>query len=648
MRIDIRTKLVLPMIAVALLPLLAALVIIVVGGRNLRREIFGQGILSAASSEARVMQTELEKDIELLKFHLREHTVLDGLNRVKAKRPDKELAKLDREWPNLSMDSSPLRKVLRNPTSDILKVILDENDRLTEILVTDRFGQLIAATQQTTDFYQGDEEWWQKCYNDGRGEIYVPYIDYDRSSKAWAVDLCIPIMDQGSVIGVAKAVLSLNRWLPECTLNIAGRKASLQILGEDGYILHSAQIIEGSTQPLAKRLENWESVVSVEFAGKWRVTPEDTIQAYVPVALPLKIGNLQVEMSRWIVVLYMPLKEAQKGLTRLSLLVLLIGVLIIIVLFVGGLVVVDRSLINRIRRISQSARRVAEGELQHRADASWAGTRPFGTDEIDGLARDFNNMVRKLQKSYVELTEANLLKENFIRIAGHELRTPLSYIVGMASLMKNVRDPDRLAKAIDTMGFKAGRLDEIIQAMFKLIPEQALVEGTTYTSVNLSKLLEKVYLDCQPWIERREQRLVIEPVSNDIIIQADEPKLRDILENLTMNAIKFTPNGGLVRISVHRQLGGYIIIKITDQGPGIPPSDCPHIFEPFYSGSDVLKHSTGKSGYGKKGMGLGLAIVKHFVDLHGGSIEFTTSTSGSTFIVQLPIEPSEKGSPNGA
>jgi signal transduction histidine kinase len=308
-------------------------------------------------------------------------------------------------------------------------------------------------------------------------------------------------------------------------------------------------------------------------------------------------------------------------------------------LFLGGVLLIDRSIINRMRHISEAARHVAEGQLQYRTDSQWAGTRVFGTDEIDDLSRDFNNMVRKLQRSNIDLQEANELKENFIRIAGHELRTPVSYIVGMASLMKGSDDPERLRKAVDTMGFKATRLDEIIQAMFKLIPEQALAEGMQYEDVNLSKLLEQVYTDLQPWVDRREQTVVIDPGDSDTTIQADRAKLRDIVENLAMNAVKFTPDGGTVKISIQRQLGGHVSIEVIDEGPGIPEVDRPHVFEPFYSGSDVLKHSTGKSGYGKRGMGLGLAIVRHFVDLHGGTIEFATGPNGTTFVVQLPLEP---------
>jgi len=644
MKVGIRTKLVVLLVAVALLPLLAALLTIVIGTGRLRNEIFGKGILSLVTSESRVMRFELIKDVELLKIALHGRLVLGGLGKVQQKRSSQELARLDKHWPLLPANKGPVREALDNPTADVLRSIMRENTVLVELLVTDRFGQLVAATGRTSDFYQGDESWWLQCYNQGRGQVYIPRVNYDRSAKVWGVDLCIPIMVKGKVLGVTKVVMDISRWLPDCNLDFGSGRATMKVVGDKGFILHSQDILAGRAKPMTERIGDWRHIIASPPGGAWRTTDDDKIQAYAPVRMPESIGQIPVKMSHWTLVADIDKASVQYGLVRLSILILLIGIICIGLLFSGGVLLIDRSLINRIRKIGQSARRVSHGDLQHRADSSWAGTRAFGMDEIDDLAHDFNNMVRKLQKSHTELTEANRLKEDFIRIAGHELRTPVSYIVGMATLMKTCQDAERLNKAIDTMGFKAGRLDEIIQAMFKLIPAQSLANDMNYQDVNVSKLLEEVYTDAKPWIERRNQRLIIEPGQRDTIIQADKNKLRDAIENVVMNAIKFTPNAGQVKVSVHRRLGGYVAIQIADEGPGIPESDRPHIFDPFYSGSDILKHSTGKSGYGKRGMGLGLAIVKHFVDMHGGTVEFTTGPNGTTVTIQLPIErPAENG-----
>ncbi|MCK5113222.1 MAG: HAMP domain-containing protein [Phycisphaerae bacterium] len=642
MKVGIRTKLVVLLVVVALLPLLAALLTIVIGGRHLRAKTFGQNILAVTKSEAYVMQTGLIQDIGLLKITLLEPTVFAKLEESNRKLPAPELATIDASWATTPENTGLLYDVINNPIADILKRIVRRDNAISELIITDRFGQLIAASNRTTDYYQGDEEWWVKAYNGGQGKIYIPSIEYDKSTKIWAASLCIPIIDNnGKFLGVAKGVLDIHKWLPEAERKISGGRGSIVILGEGGYLLHYQDLLDKEPDSKKIRAKDWEIFTSVGPQGAWRETSDGTVEAYTVVELPEDIGDLEIEMSKWTLLMTMKETQAHKSLaTRLNIMVMLIGLFSISVLFMIGVLLIDRSLINRIRRISQSARRVAEGDLRHRADGSWRGTRIFGTDEITELARDFNNMVRRLQRSHTELTEANQLKENFIRIAGHELRTPVSYIVGMSTLMKSSRDPERLAKAIDTMGFKARRLDEIIQAMFKLIPEQALSEGLKYRPVSLSTLLEKIYIDCKPWIERRNQTLIIEPGEQDTIIHADEAKLRDIIENLVMNAIKFTPNEGLIKIVLQRQLGGYVAIEVIDQGPGIPESERPHVFEPFYSGEDILKHSTGKSGFGKRGMGLGLAIVKHFVDQHGGMIDFLTTPTGTTFVVQLPIEPS--------
>jgi signal transduction histidine kinase len=157
--------------------------------------------------------------------------------------------------------------------------------------------------------------------------------------------------------------------------------------------------------------------------------------------------------------------------------------------------------------------------------------------------------------------------------------------------------------------------------------------------------MEEIYLDCQPFIEKRSQRLVIEDPGTLPTIRADREKLRDIVENLLLNAIKFTPDGGLVKVGLGKRLDGGVLIAVHDQGLGIPQEEMPRLFQPFYSGSDVLKHSSGTSEYQKRGMGLGLTIVKHFVDLHGGTITVQTGSTGSVFTVSIPAGPGAAQSP---
>jgi signal transduction histidine kinase len=209
----------------------------------------------------------------------------------------------------------------------------------------------------------------------------------------------------------------------------------------------------------------------------------------------------------------------------------------------------------------------------------------------------------------------------------------------MAKLVWESKDPDRLVHAVQAMGAKAKRLDEIIQAIFKLLPNQRSSESLKCQELNVSKLLEEVYLDCSPFVERRNQRLIIELGDNVPSIRADRAKLCDVVENLVMNAIKFTPDGGVIKVRAGRQLDGHISITVQDQGHGIPEMELPHIFDPFYSMGDTMLHSSGNVEYQKRGMGLGLAIVRHFVEMHGGTVHVFTSSTGSTFTVTIPPQP---------
>jgi signal transduction histidine kinase len=213
-------------------------------------------------------------------------------------------------------------------------------------------------------------------------------------------------------------------------------------------------------------------------------------------------------------------------------------------------------------------------------------------------------------------------------------------MLGMSRLMKDSTDPGKLLYAVQSMGAKAKRLDEIIQAMFKLMPDQMAIGQLNYRDVVLAELLEEVYLDSFPFVEKRSQRLIVENDDPRITIKVDREKLRDIIENLVMNAIKFTPDQGIIHIRVSKQLGGFVLIAVQDQGPGIPDAEMKHIFKPFFSGGDVLKHSSGE-GFGKRGLGLGLAIVKYFTELHGGTVGVATGPTGSVFTVSLPEQPLE-------
>ena len=637
MRIGIRTKLVTLLVFVAVLPLLAALGTITIGGRQLRIEAFGQTVQALADSKASALADSLAKDIEKFRLAFQRHeALLDVLGTADEKLSDLQfeaIRKLDRRWDGLHPNSPEMVAVLANPIADSLCDLQDEDGRLAEVLVTDRWGRLVAATQRTTDYYQADELWWERAFGDGRhGKVYVPEVGYDESSRTWSIDVCIPLRSGQEVVGVAKAVLDISRWVGAPGAKIGEIEARLVLLRSDGMILFG-----GQAEPLSESIAQWQGAIFSLEQG-WRVTDDGQIQGFAPVHLPGRVGSDILTGPRWVVVFGVSRAEAVGVVGRLSLVVLVVGLLIIASLFLLGLVLIDRSIGRRVRSLARATRRVTEGDLAHRVESVRHGRPLLGYDEIDALVDDFNRMVQRVQRSHGQLVAGNELKTNFIRVASHELRTPIGFILATVKLLRDSTDVPRLQHAMQAMGAKANRLDRIISDMFKLIPSGNYEDRLHYTGISSAELLGQVHEDCLPFIDQRAQRLIIEEARKMPHLHADVDKLRDILENLVMNAIKFTPDGGVIKVRVGQQLGGYTTFSVQDQGPGIASAEVPHIFDPFYSGGDVMKHSSGGVGFQKRGMGLGLAIVRHFTDLHGGTVRVTTAKRGTTFTVLIPTD----------
>lgn len=634
MKVSIRVKLVLLLVVVGLLPLLAAVVIIVVGGRQFRSEAIGQSIQMVATSEANIVRTALTKDIEKLHLGFNEEVIQSQLAKIDKALPPTEIERMDANWRTLPRTDARMQAALDSPLAAELRRFTREDPRLSEVLVTDRYGQLVAATGLTDDYYQADEEWWLGAENGGNPRVFIPEAGYDTSSKVWSIDLCIPIMADGKLLGVGKAVLDVSQWMQGSGLSIGPTEAALMVVRGDGTILFR----EGTT-PLTNKVPGWQGAIAETSAQGWRVTQDGQVQGFASIRMPRKIGSIDAQLPDWTLVVFVPRDAALQSVTQLSVIALGVGLGVIAVVFLVGLYLVDHFVVRRIYRLHGAATLVAEGDLSHHIEPRRIRWRPVAIDEIDDLSMAFNRMVEQIKRGYEELAAANQLKTKFIRIAGHELRTPVSYILGVVKLLKDSHDADRLLQAVQTMGSKAKRLDEIIQAMFKLMPDQRYSEDLRYSEIKVSELMEEVYLDCFPFVEQRKQQFIIEGGDRIDTIHADREKLRDVLENLVLNAIKFTPDGGVVKLRIGHQLGNFGTFAVQDQGPGIPEADMPHIFEPFYTGGDVMKHSTGTAGFEKRGMGLGLTIVRHFTELHGGSVSVSTGPSGSIFTVTVPLEP---------
>ena len=260
-------------------------------------------------------------------------------------------------------------------------------------------------------------------------------------------------------------------------------------------------------------------------------------------------------------------------------------------------------------------------------------------DYYDLLA-ERKKLIAELQRANEELRKANALKAAFLDVASHELNTPVTIIMGMSELAQELVDQpggEPFRGYINVVRSGARRLDHLVGNMLKLLQAGTFESGIDAQPVSCRVLLDRVSDQVAPWLSRRSQsmRVTIEPPEGVVLV--DRGKMHDVILNLIMNAIKFSPDRAEIEVHMSVDCQKGVQVEVADSGLGISEVDLPHVFDPFFSTFDTLHHSSGSFEYGKRGLGMGLAIAKKFVEMHGGTIQVQgRQPRGSRFVVELP------------
>ncbi len=263
--------------------------------------------------------------------------------------------------------------------------------------------------------------------------------------------------------------------------------------------------------------------------------------------------------------------------------------------------------------------------------------------ETEALLKDTDNELLRMR---TEMQRIEKRKTDFIAVAAHELKTPLTIIEGyngmIKSLIGSLGRPD-LASVVEGLASGTARLRELIQDMIdvSLIDMQML--ELHYQPLWLNRLMEIVEEEIERDVKQRGLTLSIKhetlPRSPTY---GDPERLLQVLMKVIANAIKYTPDGGAVTISA-RELPGFTDLMVEDTGIGIAAEDLSIIFQKFSSMEDVSTHSSGKVKFKGAGPGLGLAIARGIIEAHGGSIwaesegHSETALPGSTFHILIPM-----------
>jgi two-component system, OmpR family, sensor kinase len=282
----------------------------------------------------------------------------------------------------------------------------------------------------------------------------------------------------------------------------------------------------------------------------------------------------------------------------------------------GGWFLAHRALLP-VDRMAQAARTIGAGHLSARIELTGAN------DELDRLAETLNEMLTRLEAAFTEMRQ-------FTADASHELQTPLTILRGEIEIaLRSTRSPQEYVEVMRSALEEIERISLLVEGLLLLARSDAGVLKMDFKPLDLMTLLEDALSQLSPMARAKSISLTLgelEPVE----VRGDAVHLRRLLINLVDNAIKYTPSGGTVKVSIDRQ-DEWVKLAVDDTGIGIPPEERQKVFQRFYRSPEARSGSQG-------GSGLGLAIVKSIVEAHGGRVELEGEPGkGSSFAVLLPL-----------
>ena len=387
----------------------------------------------------------------------------------------------------------------------------------------------------------------------------------------------------------------------------------VQIFKPDGGTMAVSANLKGRSLPFRPDLANsaaaqFEAVsisgdASPALLGVTRISVNG--EPYV-VSIAASLSNVSAVQSRLLVILLLSIPAA------------------ILLSLIGG-TILARQAIEPLDRMTTTAQQISAEHLNKRIELQRADV------ELQRLADSFNQMLDRLDQSFKQIRQ-------FTADASHELRTPVSILMGETELaVNNLLDYEECKAALSS------RREELLR-MTRIIDDLLALSQFDYGERTLqSKPLDFSDLVIEVCEQQRNQAkakgIELELTKTvPVTIEGDSSRLRQMVRNILDNAIKYTPNGGKVTIELQRSNGRECVLRVSDTGIGIPESSLPHIFDRFYR---VDKARTREEG----GSGLGLSIVKEIAEAHGGRIGVQSEVGAGTILTiilkdGLPSTPS--------
>ncbi len=295
------------------------------------------------------------------------------------------------------------------------------------------------------------------------------------------------------------------------------------------------------------------------------------------------------------------------------------GTALMIMLVCGGFVgwLLAKKAMSGVKRVTETAVRIGMHDFGHRVALTGEGA------EIGALVQAFNDMLERIESLLHELQR---ITDN----VAHELRTPITRIRGIAeTTLKGSPDLDEFREMAASVIDSSDDLIEMIGTMLDIAQADSGVAELVVTPLDIRGIVEEAADLFAPAAEDRRVDIHLVKSAQSAMVAGDRPKLQRVVANLLDNAIKYTPSGGTVTLSVAADAAG-VKVDVVDTGVGIDEKDIPRIFDRFYRG-DKSRASASS--------GLGLSLALAIIRAHGGDITVKSTSAGSTFTVVLPNVP---------
>lgn len=330
----------------------------------------------------------------------------------------------------------------------------------------------------------------------------------------------------------------------------------------------------------------------------------------ISVVVPL-VDNERLE---GILYLYFPLEKitelASKDITLIAIIALLF-LAFMTFMTMKGIGIIMKPL----KRLQKASYDMAQGDYATRVKVT-------SKDEIGQLSQTFNEMATSIQKSDEQQKE-------FLANVSHELRTPISYVKGYSeALAKGLIPKEDCDEKLELIAREAERMEKLTTELLQLSRAER-VEKLELMPLVLAESLREAMLLAEQRAKDKNMLLTLE-ADEELIVEADEEKLKQIVVNLIENAIRYSDNGTNVMVSACKK-GNRVKLQVKDRGIGIPEEDLPHVSERFYRVNKARSRSDG-------GSGLGLSIVDQLIKIHNGSWEIDSIFGEGTIVtVYLPL-----------